>query len=298
MRLPPRGIGQRRSATRAPRWCHTAWAGALAGAGPTVMLEAQSGKLPLARGGSRDCSRQWRGGAVWKATHNELLVPYFFAKAFGLTISFTVTPTQKGQGDFQIIHPKGRVIVEVKTPRGDDPNLEGPQGGVHWGWDEELIKPVFLEAAGRLRRGNLNLVVICTHLCAWIHDSMPFERMLYGEDTIAATFDPETGNVGEPRTEFRPNGELLRHKPKRYTRISAVASLRTDAYFTEEERNQACWKETVLNPPVHDRRMGTRHHGIPASLDVYVLQMGQTAPLQGQDTSNCGGYAVESTRRL
>lgn len=168
--------------------------------------------------------------AAWKATHNELLVPYFFAKAFGLTISFTIVPTQKGQGDFQIIHPKGRVIVEVKTPRGDDPNLEGPQGGAHWGWDEELIKPVFLDAAGQLRRGNLNLVVICTHLCTRIHDSMPFERLLYGEDIIAATFDPETGNVGEPRTEFRPNGELLRHKPKRYTRISAVASLRTDAY--------------------------------------------------------------------
>jgi hypothetical protein len=168
--------------------------------------------------------------AAWKAAHNELLVPYSFAKAFGLPVSFTVNPTQKGQGDFQVVHPKGRVVVEVKTPRGDDPNLEGPRGSVHWGWDEELIRPAFLEAARQLQRGNLNLVVVCTQLCAWIHDWMPFERLLYGEDVIAATFDPRTGNTGEARTEFRANGELLRHRPRRYTRISAVASFRTDAY--------------------------------------------------------------------
>jgi hypothetical protein len=170
--------------------------------------------------------------AAWKAAHNELLVPYFFAKALRLAVSFTVNPTQKGQGDFQIVHPKGRVVVEVKTPRGDDPNLEGPQDEVHCGWDEELIRPAFLQAAGQLQKGNLNLVVICTQLCAWIDDWMPFERLLYGQDVIVATFDPKTGNTGEPRTEFRPDGELLllRHERRRYTRISAVASLRTDAY--------------------------------------------------------------------
>lgn len=168
--------------------------------------------------------------AAWKAAYNELLVPYFFAEAFGLTVSFVVNPTQKGQGDFQIMHPKGRVVVEVKTPRGDDPNLQGPQDTVHWGWDEELIRPVFLEAARQLRRGNLNLVVICTQLCAWIHDWTPFEKLLYGEDVITATFDPGTGNTGEPKTAFQPNGELHRHRPRQYTRISAVASFRTDAY--------------------------------------------------------------------
>jgi hypothetical protein len=59
---------------------------------------------------------------------------------------------------------------------------------------------------------------------------MPFERLLYGEDVIVAAFDPRTGNAGEPRSEFRPNGELVRGKKKRHTRISAVASFRTDAY--------------------------------------------------------------------
>jgi hypothetical protein len=168
--------------------------------------------------------------SVWRAVYNELLVPYFFAKAFRLTVSFTINPMQKGQGDFQIIHPKGRVIVEVKTPRGDDPNLEGPQDTVHWGWDEELIKPAFLQAARQLRRGNLNLVVICTQLCAWMHDCMAFERFLYGQEIIAAAFNPKAGSTGEPRTEFRPDGELLRHRPKRHTRISAIAWIRTDAY--------------------------------------------------------------------
>lgn len=168
--------------------------------------------------------------AAWKAVYNELLVPYFFTKVFGLRISFVVNPMQKGQGDFLIVHPKGHVVVEVKTPRGDDPNFEGPQGGVHWGWDEELIETAFLQAAGQLRKGNLNLVVICTQLCVWIHDWMPFERLLYGEDVIVAAFDPRTGNTGEPRNEFRPDGELLRGKKKRHTRISAVASFRTDAY--------------------------------------------------------------------
>jgi hypothetical protein len=163
--------------------------------------------------------------AAWRAVYNELLVPYFFAKAFGLTVCFTVNPTQKGQGDFEIIHRRGRVIVEVKTPRGDDPNLEGPQDTVHWGWDEGLIRPPFLQAARQLQKGNLNLVVICTDLCAWMHDGMAFERLLYGQEIIAATFDSKTGRTGEPRTEFRLDGELLRHRPKRHTRISAVASI-------------------------------------------------------------------------
>jgi hypothetical protein len=118
--------------------------------------------------------------AAWKAAHNELLVPYFFAKAFGLTVSFIVNPTQKGQGDFQVVHPRGRIVVEVKTPRGDDPNLEGPQDSVHEGWDEELIKPVFLDAARQLQRGNRNLVVVCTQLCAWIHDWMPLRGCITG----------------------------------------------------------------------------------------------------------------------
>lgn len=168
--------------------------------------------------------------AAWKAVHNELLVPYFFSKTFRLKIEFTVNPTRKGEGDFQIVRPEGRIIVEVKTPRGDDPNLQGPQARVHCGWDEDLLRPAFLQAAKQLQRGNRNLIVICAQLCAWIHDSMPFERLLYGQDVITAEFDPETGQTTRPRTVFEPSGELLRYKWKRRTRISAVASLRTDTY--------------------------------------------------------------------
>ena len=47
--------------------------------------------------------RQPENYAAWRAVHNELLVPYFFRKAFGLTVAFTVDPTCKGQGDFQIV---------------------------------------------------------------------------------------------------------------------------------------------------------------------------------------------------
>ena len=170
--------------------------------------------------------------ASWKAVHNELLVPYFFAGTFGLPISFVVNPSQKGEGDFQIVQPDGNIVVEVKTPKGDDPNLQGPRDGAHYGWDEELIRPAFLQAAAQVRRGNRNLIVICTQLCAWIHDWMPFERLLYGEDVITAKFDANLGELGEPRMEFHPDGELNRHRPRRYTRVSGVASFRTDTYGT------------------------------------------------------------------
>lgn len=170
--------------------------------------------------------------ASWKAVQNELLVPYVFAETFRLPVLFIVDPTKKGEGDFQIVQPDGNIVVEVKTPRGDDPTLQGPRETAHYGWDEELIKPAFLQAAKQLQRGRRNLVVICTQLCAWIHDWEPFRRLLYGEDVIAARFDVNRGELGEPRMEFRANGELNKHRPKRYTRVSAVASFRTDQYST------------------------------------------------------------------
>lgn len=153
----------------------------------------------------------------WQSTYNELLVPYFFAKVFKLQIDFVTNPKRKGLGDFQVIHPEERVIVEVKTPEGDDPNLQGPDDTVHEGFDDDLLRPVFLDGARQLRRGNKNLIVICTQLCAWIHDSDAFEKLLYGQEVITPI-----------DTKFVPNGELLRHRPKRYTRISAIASFRND----------------------------------------------------------------------
>jgi len=168
--------------------------------------------------------------ATWRAVHNELLVAYFVAKHFALQVSFIVNPTQKGQGDFQIAHSTGRIIVEVKTPKGDDPDLRGPTEKAHYGWDNDLIRTAFLQGAKQVRKGNRNLIVICTQLCAWIHDWMPLEKLLYGQEVITANFDPKRGQITRPRTEFRPDGKLLGHRPKRHTRVSAVASFRTDAY--------------------------------------------------------------------
>lgn len=167
----------------------------------------------------------------WKSTYNELLVPYFFAKVFKLKIEFVTNPNKKGLGDFRIVHPKGPVIVEVKTPKGDDPNMEGPKESVHTGLDEDLLKSVFLDGARQLTRGNKNLVVICTQLCAWINNWKPFEKLFYGQEVITATFNSKLGRIVEPiRTKFIPDGELNRHKKKRFTRISAIASLSDGIY--------------------------------------------------------------------
>ncbi len=173
--------------------------------------------------------RQPQNFHTWQSVYNELLVPYFLAKVFKLQIDFVTNPKRKGLGDFQTIHPEGRVIVEVKTPKGDDPNLQGPDNTVHEGFDDDLLKPAFLDGARQLRRGNKNLIVICTQLCAWIHGSDAFEKLFYGQDVITAPFDPDVGGlVGPIETKFVPNGELLKHRPKRYTRISAIASFRND----------------------------------------------------------------------
>jgi hypothetical protein len=179
--------------------------------------------------------------AAWEAVHNELLVPYFFSKAFNLNIQFVVSPGEKGLGDFQIDYSAGKIYVEVKTPKGDDPDRQGSCEAAHAGYDEHLIKPSFLEGARQLKRENKNLIVICTQLCAWIHDESPFEKLLYGQEVITAQLDTRIGRViGLPMVEFHPNGELHRHRPRRYTRISAIASFRNDHYwrlpFSEQEQ--------------------------------------------------------------
>lgn len=177
----------------------------------------------------------------WQSTYNELLVPYFFAKVFKLKIEFVINPEKKGLGDFHIVHPEGNVIVEVKTPKGDDPDMQGPKESVHAGLDEDLLKSVFFDGARQLKRGNKNLIVICTQLCAWIRDWRPFEKLFYGKEVITAAFDNKIGRVVEPmKTKFIPDGELNRRKKKRFTRISAIASFKNDIYcgspFSEEEQ--------------------------------------------------------------
>jgi hypothetical protein len=173
--------------------------------------------------------RQPQNFHTWQSVYNELLVPYFFMKVFKLQIDFVTNPKRKGLGDFQVIYPEGRIMVEVKTPKGDDPNLEGPDDTVHEGFDDDLLRPVFLDGARQLRRGNKNLIVICTQLCAWIHESDAFEKLFYGQEVITSPFNPDIGGlVGPIETKFVPNGELLRHRPKRYTRVSAIASFRND----------------------------------------------------------------------
>jgi len=190
--------------------------------------------------------RQPQNFHTWQSVYNELLVPYFFAKVFKLQIDFVTNPKREGLGDFQVIHPEERVIVEVKTPEGDDPNLQGPDDTVHEGFDDDLLRPAFLDGAKQLRRGNKNLVVICTQLCAWIHDWMPFEKLFYGQEFITRNFSGDRGElVGPTKSIFVPDGEF--HRPKRkkgkekkYTRISAIASFKNDIFltrpFSEEEQ--------------------------------------------------------------
>ena len=168
----------------------------------------------------------------WQSTYNELLVPYLFAKVFNLKIEFVINPEKKGLGDFHTVHPEGNVIVEIKTPKGDDPDMQGPKESVHAGLDEDLLKSVFFDGARQLKRGNKNLIVICTQLCAWIRDWRPFEKLFYGKEVITAAFDNKIGRVVEPmKAKFIPDGELNRYRKERFTRISAIASFKNDIYI-------------------------------------------------------------------
>ncbi|MBW7989534.1 MAG: hypothetical protein FVQ84_05895 [Planctomycetes bacterium] len=160
----------------------------------------------------------------WLSVYNELLVPYFFAKVFKHKIEFVTNPAKKGLGDFHIIHPKGKVVVEVKTPKpkGDDAFSNGQKNAEYSGYGDEFIKSVLKEAFDQLRPGTRNLVIICPQLCRWIRIPKPFIWYLYGKE---AMIDEE----GRLRTAIVPNGELLKHRPPRFTRISAVGSFWIDS---------------------------------------------------------------------
>ncbi len=179
--------------------------------------------------------------AAWKGVHNELLVPYFFAKVFKLTIKFVTNASRGGLGDFLILLPTDRIVVEVKTPQGDilvknqseddqqrgvDENLQDPGCSKV---DERLLNRVFTDAAREVKPGNKNLVVVCTRLCKSIFDLRALEKLLYGHKKLSVTFDQEQGNTVE--TEFIANGHLIKHHGTRFTRISAVASFSEDVVF-------------------------------------------------------------------
>jgi len=146
----------------------------------------------------------------WQSVYNELLVPYFFANVFKHKIEFVINPEKKGLGDFHVVHPEGNIVVEVKTPKGD-----------YDGYGEEFINSVFKDAAKQLCRETRNLVIICPQLCTWIQNSMPFKYYLYGKEWWGF-------EGGKSKRGIVPNGELLKHRPTRFTRISSVGSFRID----------------------------------------------------------------------
>lgn len=177
--------------------------------------------------------------AAWKGVHNELLVPYFFAKVFKLTVEFVTNASRGGLGDFLIVLPTDRIVVEVKTPQGDilvkNRSEDDQQRGVDENLqdsgcskvDERLLNRVFTDAAREVKPGNKNLIVIGTQLCKSILDSRALEKLLYGHTLV--TFDGRQGDAAE--TERIADGQLIKHHGNRFTRISAVASFREDVVF-------------------------------------------------------------------
>jgi len=156
----------------------------------------------------------------WYSVYNELLVPYFFAKVFKHKIEFVTNPAKKGLGDFHIVHPKGNVVVEVKTtPKNDDAFSNGQKNAEYSGYGDEFIKSVLKDAFDQLRPGTRNLVIICPQLCTWIQTSEAFRWYLYGKEVWIY-------EEGKFRTAIVPNGELLKHRKPRFTRVSAVGSFR------------------------------------------------------------------------
>jgi hypothetical protein len=151
----------------------------------------------------------------WRSVVNEIEVAYFFAKAFNHNIAFVTNSSAKGEGDFVINAKDESIVVEIKTPNDPDHSYTESISGVHHGLDTHLIKKSFIEAARQLKRGNINLVVICTQLCDWIREIPDsFIEYLFGAEQF-----------GQYYSSFDPCGEFVKHKRKRYTRISAIASL-------------------------------------------------------------------------
>jgi len=148
---------------------------------------------------------------LWQSVVNEIEVAYFFAHQFNHNISFVTNASTKGEGEFVINTDNEKIIVEVKTPYDLTRSYTQSITGVHYGLDTHLIEKSFLQAAGQLKKGNVNLVIICTQLCDWIR-GMPDSFLHY-------LFGPK-----EDHSKSDPCGEFVKHKKKRYTRISAIAS--------------------------------------------------------------------------
>ncbi|MDY7011387.1 MAG: hypothetical protein SVV80_11655 [Planctomycetota bacterium] len=189
----------------------------------------------------------WRS---WNQILNELRIPYFLARVYGMRIDYIKSFQGNRTADVQATSGKTVINVEVKTPGQEPPIVHR---GARWlGKDTRSIEQALRAANKQFSHGKHNVLAIGTHLLEVPQvqrNDIFVSEAIYGHEVIASTVDTRTGRaIDEPHTEFMPDGRLQHN---RFTRIGAVLVFGDGYSIATKKRRRARHKYhcTVYHNP-------------------------------------------------
>jgi len=168
---------------------------------------------------------------AWQQTLNELRVPYFLHRVYGMGISYI----QAGGADVKASTANGPLEVEIKTPGEEPPFLNDTNCGF-LGKDKKSITQNLQQAQKKqFKKGEQNLLVIAGHCLQTnpVSNDTDLQEALYGHEVLRFSIDTQTGKgVGEPTIGFVRDGKLQHN---RFTRIGAVLAFQDGRPFRRWE---------------------------------------------------------------
>ena len=184
---------------------------------------------------------------AWNQVLNELRIPYFLARVYGMHIEYIKASQGQHTADIRATKEGISITVEIKTP-GQEPPMP-PEGSRWLGKDKRSITQALNAANKQFVHNEYNLLAIGMHLLeapnVYIKnikkkfDTFIIET-LYSHEELAG---PIGGSIGNSYTTFIPNGELQPNKHQdnkpRFTRIGAVLAF-DDWPFITTKRKRRC----------------------------------------------------------
>lgn len=160
----------------------------------------------------------------FRSALSECMMCWLLTQRLGLSVSGAQGRPGKAP-DFGVLSPDGPVSVEVKSPF-----VELPESKVWFGSEHQILEPSIDAANKQFSEENRNVLAIVPLVqFPMLSRRETFVTALLGEFKIALTINTRGGGVvGPPRTEFVPDGKLMKpwgNEP-RFKRVGAVVVLR------------------------------------------------------------------------
>jgi hypothetical protein len=147
--------------------------------------------------------------------------------------------------DFDVVTRLGDLTAEVKAP------YEEPPKGSTWSGDASDLVASVIDAANKQFTANRGNLLVITPSLTFPLSAMRYQaiKAFYGEYKIVVPVNQGTDRPFTSRSEFFPEGKLLKKWPEpRFTRIGAILSIEEKYVDRESDAGPLC--STTLTPPI------------------------------------------------